>query len=147
MIQEPPIISPIEFAGMKNKLILVECDQKNNPIELIHNSIKDSVCMYYTNEHQDTIPTKQSYIINFNKIAHISKIIRHVEGDADFHIVHRIDLMNLDLTKKARGSQIKAYLSMLSPTILRGSNIIVTSCCDEYTIRDISDYYINLRTK
>lgn len=148
MIQSPRIMSPIEFSGLVNKIILIECDEEDNAIELIYEAIKENVCVYYSKEKQDLIKTKKETISIFcDDINKATKCIRRISSDAGFHIIHRIDLMNLSLTKKIRGSQIKAYISMLSNNILRGSNVIITSCRDEYTLREIADQYINLRKK
>ncbi len=87
-------------------------------------------------------------LIIIDSIYNATKSIRAVNAaEVDFFIIHRIDLMDLSLSKRIRGSQVKAYLSMISPKILRGANFIVTSCQVEYTIREISDKYIYLKTK
>jgi hypothetical protein len=145
MNEAPPIISPLEFAGISNRLILIECDEEDNAISLLRKGIENLSCVFYTNEEQDLIVATSAVDFILDDISKICRMIKRISNTTHFHIIHRIDLMNLSLSKKARGSQIKGHLSMLSPRVLLGSNVIVTSCRDEYSIREIADVFINLR--
>lgn len=60
-------------------------------------------------------------------------------------LIHRIDMMDLDLSKMERGSIRKGMIGQLSKKILKGSNVIITSSQEEYLLREICDLHINLR--
>lgn len=149
MHNAPPVISPLEFEGYKGRLVSIECNEDDNPILLISSALKNKYNIIFGANESDILA-----ISGFSNTVHIScdsiyKIANTIKklpnNSVDFIIINRIDLMDLSVAKRIRGSQIKAYLSMLSPRILGDTNLIVTSCSSEYTIRDITDKYISLR--
>lgn len=60
-------------------------------------------------------------------------------------LIHRIDMMDIDMSKKDRGLIRVGMLGQLSKKILKGSNVIITSSQEEYRLRDMCDLHINLR--
>jgi len=154
MIEAPPILGPLEFAGVENQLILIECDEGACVLELLGAAISYKDNIIFTPD--EVMPAAylgrgEILIANINSIAKINNTIRSINMNgscADFFIIHRIDMMDIHFSKKERGAQINAYVSMMaSPKNLRGANVIVTSCLHEWKLREIADKFISLRTQ
>jgi len=156
MKQAPPIIGPLEFSGLKGKLILIEHDSEDESLILIQRAIHGTCNMVYS-------PTKDVEIHGFNadftvvikqqsiyKTHQVMKSLAKEEKElcsiADFHIIARLDMMDLNLPTRERGAQQAAFLAMIaSPQILRDSNLIVTSARNEMKLRERADVFLNLR--
>ena len=146
----PPIIGPLEFAGLKNSVILVEMDEEDNMLSLLREPTSGKNNIIFSPQEFSITEFKFNFVNTafvFNtSIATIHRMVKAVKSDVDYYIIDRVDLMNLEFSKRESGSQIKAYISMLcSPLTLCGANLIVTSCNSEYTIREIADVFLNLR--
>lgn len=141
----PPVIGKMDLLGISNKLILVEAEDS---FRAIHPCIKDETNIIFCHNSDDVIyeGMQDSAIVTVESIYRVYDIVKKLNSEVDNYIIHKIDWLDLELSKRVRGSQVKAYLSMLSsPKILRGANLIVTSCQTEYTVRDIADVFFNLK--
>lgn len=152
MHEAPPVLSPIEFAGMQNQVILMEMDHESDHIDILDCCIKGKNNIIYSPDFH--FGNREGYefsaICTVDSVVKINNIISRLIHPVDYHIIHRIDLMDLSFgCKRKRGEQVKAWLSMMcSPKILKGSNLIVTSENTEYTIREkIASMFLNMRTK
>lgn len=145
----PPIIGPLEFSGIKNNIILVEHDEEDCGIDLLSKVLSCRMNMVFTpNEFtkQSNWNSETTGVLLIDSIAKIHRCIKNIAVSLDFFVINRIDLMDLNFSKKEKGAQTKAYISMLcSKKILRDANVIVTSGKSEYTIREIASNYLNLR--
>ena len=143
----PPVIGPMDLLGIEGKIILIE--GYDNMMDDLENTIKDkcNIILSASPNNLSNLELPSSVHVQIKSIYSAVKIMRACTVDIDNFIIDRIDMLDLNVNKRVRGSQIKAYLSMLSPKILRSRNLIVTSCQHEYTIRNIADKYISLRTQ
>lgn len=142
--QAAPILGELEFEGMSDKLILVEHEEEN--FDLVKRPLFGKVILLFTPILSSAPEWPNLIAVQTDSIYKITKSVRQLSKDSfDWIIIDRIDLMDLDLCKKSRGAQIKGHLSMLSPKILQGKNIIVTSHSTEYMLRELADQFLNLR--
>lgn len=149
MKHAPPIIGRHEFAGLKNALILIEHDPEDESLILISKAIDGDVNIIYSSDidfgysgfNSDfTVATK------VDSVYRIQKAIKSVELDLNYHIIHRLDMMDSKLGPRERGAQQAAFMSMIAQSkILRDSNLIVTSVRHEYKLRERADVFLNLR--
>lgn len=146
MKHAPPILGTLEFAGMNDKLILVEHDDDddiNLMWRILHNKIN---IIFSPAEITPKFGSVFTAVVITDTIARVHKMMKSVNAEIDYVVIDRIDLMDSNFTKRERGAQIKAFISMMNnKRILRGANLIVTSCKSEYTIREMADRYISLR--
>jgi len=151
MKDAPPILGPLDFAGLKNNIILIEHDDDDCSIDLIRKAIETEVNIIFTpSSYKEAMIgrgldfTALSFV---DSIAKVRPIIKSINGiDINFYVINRIDMMDLEFNKKEKGAQTNAYLSMLcSKQLLRNANVIVTSAKSEYKIREIADKFISLR--
>jgi|SRR6478609_331836 len=145
----PRIISPLEFEGLSEKLILIEHDEDDD-LNLISAAVKHKDNMIYTPEVMDIRSLwHDSYAANVSSIYKVRDIIKSIHkrnGLTDFHIINRIDMFDLNLDPRSRGVNISQYIGMImSSRILSGANVIVTSCREEHKLREKTKHYINLR--
>jgi hypothetical protein len=154
MKDAPPILGPLDFAGMKNNIILIEHDDDDCSIDLISKVIEKEVNIIFSPSlYMDSMvgrELKNSAIAFTDSIARVRTVIKRAhelsEFQFGFFVINRIDMMDLDFNKKEKGAQTNAYLSMLcSRKLLRNANVIVTSAKSEYKIREIADKFISLR--
>lgn len=144
MRQAPPIIGQLEFSGMENNIILIEHDEEDCSLDLMGSAIADKVNVIFT-PHEFRFNANHSVAVMVDSVSRIYNIMRGLIA-VDLYIINRIDLMNLEFSKKERGAQVKAFVSMMcSPRMLQGGNLIATSGKSEYTLREIADTYLNLR--
>lgn len=151
--EAPPILGPLDFADRSNQIILIEHDEENSLINLLSNVIHGKSCLWFSPRSVYTKPsgidaTFVAFALNQSSISNCHKMIKAITAPMDFMVLQHIDEMNLTLDRRQRGAQISAYLSMLaSKNILRGGNLIVSSCQTEYAIRGIANLFLNLRRK
>jgi len=137
MIKAPDILSPLDFFGIEGELILIEFDEEVQ----LESCFCDVIA--FTPQPVD-IRNVKCAAIQCDNIARAVRMIKGVNQKVDF-LIHRIDLFNLDLTKRSRGNLIKGHVSMLGPKILRGRNVFFTSCKEEYMLREVCDRFIDVK--
>jgi hypothetical protein len=150
MKEAPPIVGPLEFAGLSNSVILIEKDEDDESLSLLREPMCGKNNIIFSSDPICVLPKKFNAEFTANatvkSIAMVHRMIKSIDNPVDFYLIDRVDLMNLDFSKRERGSQMKAYISMLcSHKTLRGANLIVTSCNSEYTLREVADVFISLR--
>ena len=143
----PPILGPLEFAGMQNQIILVEHDDDDDSLALLAKVLSGKINIIFSQEDHTMVgfDALHSVVFHVDSVSRIKKVIQLVP-EMDYFVINRIDMMDTNFHKRERGSQIKAHLSMLcSPRLLRDANVIITSVNSEYMIREIADKFISLR--
>lgn len=144
----PPVLGKLDLLGLTGKILLVEHDEEDCGLDLIGKAIDGKVNIIFRPGSPYDVPTfnaEHTAIITVDSVARIQKMMSSLKWVETF-VIDRIDMMDSKFDKRARGSQISAYLSMItSPRILRDSNVIVTSVNSEYRLREIADKYYNLR--
>lgn len=147
--QAPPILGPLEFYGLENKIILIEHGEQTetfNPINLYKQCLDEKLILSFGSHLIGMTLGAYHIHVNTDSIYKTSRSIREAGGQFDFFLIDQVQLMDVNLHKKDRGAQIKAHLSMVSSKkILKGSNIIITSTESEYSLRDIADKFYNLK--
>ncbi len=147
----PPIIGGLDLFGISGKLILIEHDEEDCPIDLIWKAISGKVNIIFqpgvVQEFTKKDGASTTAMLAIGSISKIKKAISLLSNrKVDTFVINRIDLMDDKLNKRVRGSQMSAYLSMISsPRILLDANVIVTSVNAEHRIREIADKFISLR--
>lgn len=141
-----PLLWQLDLASIEGKLILVELEL----LEEILPSLQGRALIVFSN-----LPDEFGDC--FVRAEGISKIVLSIQRtckefskDERINInflIHGIDMMDLNLDNRRRGSLRKGMLSMLPSRILKGANVIVTSSQEEYMLRELCDRHINLRTE
>ena len=152
MKQAAPIIGPLEFSGVENNIILVEHDEDDFILKLLHASLtgKNNI-IFSPNDHmqiKEDFNGLFTVIMESDSIIKTSKIMKSFPSNLknDFYIINRIDLFDLNFNKRERGAQIRGHLAMLAgKKTLRGANLIVSSCSIEYSLRELANSFLNLR--
>lgn len=133
----PNILGPMDFMGLSNEIILIE--YLNNPLDQLENVFKDKNNIIFSSERHDK-HWPYSAFAQVESITRIYQVLKSLQEPMDFIIIDSIDQIDYQLGKKQRGSNIKAYLSMIaSKKILKGANLIITSGKSEYSIREIAN--------
>jgi len=150
MKEAPPILGKLEFAGRKNNIILIEHDEDDELFTLLNVPIGDKTTIVFTpnvyNDNYKHITCNAAIVSNCHSISRVVKCIKGIEVSPELYIIDRIDMMDIGLSKRPRGAQICAYVSMMaSHKVLRGATAIITSCQIEHRIRTIADQFISLR--
>jgi hypothetical protein len=143
MIKAPPILGPMDLLGLTNSKVLIEGEE-----ELILSFStcligKTVVCFTPNLEELSDLSNIEMVAVQTDSIIKTVKTIK--ECQADIYLIHRIDMFLLDFDKRARGQQIKGWLSMVNHKYLKGGNLIISSAKEEYMLRELADHYFNLR--
>lgn len=144
----PPILGPMDFMGLENKLILIEHDDNLNGLKYLEKCEGQKVV--YTQDHNQYFDMSDGVNIAIAQCDSISRVAKYIKKFKDssvkWHIVHRPDLMDVRIHPRLRGANIKGQLSMVAaPKILQGSNIVILSGQCEYATRCISDIFFDLK--
>jgi hypothetical protein len=148
--QAPEIPSRIDFTGFENKIILVEGEE--DVLLQLKNLFSDGSFIFFTPRIEevsvvaDEIESRngKAYAAEVHKIFQARNFMAKLEG-VDFYIIHRIDLMDLDVCKKMKGSLTKSNVSLMHPRCLKNATLILTSCTHEHMLRGLADKTINLK--
>lgn len=137
----PDILGKLDLAAIHGELILIELEILEDLLPAIDplSCIIFSAASVFGGFALRIESTELSPIIRS-----IQKTCKDQEININF-IIHEIDHMDLDKDKRSRGALHKGLLSQLPKRLLKGSNVIITSTREEYSIRELADRFINLR--
>jgi len=146
----PEIPSKLDFHGYENKIILVEGEE--DVLTQLKNLYRDSTFVFFTPRIEEAATISDEieknnctgYVAECHKIFDARKLILRLES-VDFYIIHRIDLMDLDVCKKLKGSLTKSNVSLMHARALKNATLILTSCTHEHMLRELADKTINLK--
>lgn len=143
----PPILGSMEFAGMQNEIILIEHDDDDCFFSLTYTALKDCNKLIFTGDIDATGGPYHNYAMYpVSSVSKIYTILKALEHPVDNIIIHAIDRMNLSLDKRKRGSLVASTIAMLaSKKVLKGANLIISSCKEEHKLREMSAHYVSLR--
>lgn len=145
----PPIVGSLEFSGLANESILVEINDDQDVLVLLKNPLNGKVILIFspvTDSEFGDFDASQCAVMKMDSVYEVYKIIKDLKVELDFYIIDRIDMMDTNLASRERGAQQSAYIGMLSnKKILRGANLIVTSCHRERSIEQRVTRYLSLK--
>jgi hypothetical protein len=139
----------MDISKMQGKLILIEINNDKDVSDIL-GSFKGNTLIYSPVEVKAmAVRDQDKAIIECLSIRRAKAIMMELaknEGELDFHVINRIDMMDIDVDKRERGSRIIACLSrMTSEKNLRGACLVVVSGKSEYRIREMADKLLDLK--
>jgi hypothetical protein len=146
------LLDKLKINKIISGMILIEVNENQGVEDMMH-SMGDQDAIIYTPTEVE-FGRLDKYFCNLqNKVAidcgsikTAMRIMGEIKHTPDFHIINRIDMMDIDLPKRKRGTKIIASLArMMSEKILRGSCLIVISGRSEYRIREMADKIIDAK--
>jgi hypothetical protein len=142
----PPILSKLDFIASEGALIIIELEEFSE----IKACFDTKTTLFFSSDY-DEIRQAYSYSSGI-LVDSIQKFVKAVKvacgknpGININFVLHRVDLMDLEISKKARGSLRKGLLMTLTKKVLGKCNVIITSSTEEYMLRELCDRHINLR--
>lgn len=147
--EAPPILSPLDFAGIHGKVILVEIDKAKDILSAIN--LNESI--WYAIEFTELINAADGEIVGFYS-DDVSKIVKSIQRSCKENpeininfIIYCIDEMDLSMDLMRRGLKHKYMLSLLPSRLLKKNNVIVVSKRREIMLRELCDMHFNLMTE
>lgn len=147
--EAPPILTPLDFAGINGKVILVEIDKAADILPAIN--LNESI--WYAIEFSELINATTEDIIGFysDDVGRIVKSIqRSCKENPEINInfvIYCIDEMDRSMDLMRRGLKHKYMLSLLPSRLLKRCNVIVVSKRREIMLRELCDMHFNLMTE
>jgi hypothetical protein len=146
----PPILSPLDFAGIHGKVILVEIDSAQDIVPAIN--LDDSI--WYAVDFHELKPLCKNQDFVGCRTDDIGKIVNSIqricneqpEININF-VIYGIDEMDLSMDLMRRGLKHKYMLSILPSRLLRNCNVIVVSKRREIMLRELCAMHFNLMTE
>ncbi len=145
-MKAPLILSKLDFLASEGALILIELEEFNE----IKACFDTKTTLFFASDYDEirqAYPYSQGVIVD--SIQKFVKAIKLACGEnpginINF-VLHRVDLIDLETSKKNRGSLRKGLLMTLTRKVLGKCNVIITSATEEYMLRELCDRHINLR--
>lgn len=145
MIKSPPVLGPMDFLGTEGASILIEHDDTFSLKQLSFLFKEKNVAVYSATQDIELEEGCENLILIFtDKISTTCKSIKK-NKEFDVHVINRIDLFELALSKMARGGQIKGWVQQLNKVALQDSVVILTSEKHEYKLQEVVSETHNLR--
>lgn len=142
----PPILSELDFAGIQGELVLIELEEFSE----IKACFPPQKTLFFSSDYDEirqAYPYFQGIVVDsIQKFVKAVKLACNENPGININFVlHRIDLLDLEINKRERGSLRKGLLMTLTKKILQESNVFITSANEEWSLRELADRHINLR--
>lgn len=143
--EAPPILGKSDLLGIEGETILIEFTESEDFFKECKNLLDGNLILIFHPESDPPPHWLEGYAIECDNIIKCVRSIRKMDTLPDLVIFHRIDLMDLETSKKLRGAYRKGQLSLVTKKHLKNTNLLLTSCETEYMLRELSDRFINLK--
>lgn len=138
----PETLQLSDFFACQNQLFLITSDNEEPLHSFARLDLSEKTILFFTTHDADTnvtFPGARVAKIQIRTWVQVGIFLRHVVMPIDFIVLDRVDLWDLDKSKKRKGALRTAILSSLTPNFLQGTNVVVTLMGEDVGLKKLCD--------